>query len=109
MAKLYADTHAGALGQAERLDFGYLEWGDMDAEAFAAVLPTLERVEWLYLVGNHIGTRGLDALADAIRAGAAPRLRTFEIAVQPSTEGRQTADAWMIDGDASASRPRVPM
>ena len=83
MAELYADSFAGALGEAKALKFASLQWGDADAEAFAAVLPLLRRVETLNLEVNNIGTRGMGALAEAIRAGGAPQLKEFRFGSNP--------------------------
>ena len=41
------------------------------------MLPLLRRVETLDLSFNRIGTRGFEALAAAIREGAAPALKEF--------------------------------
>jgi hypothetical protein len=60
------------------LEFRSLKWTDADAEAFAKVLPLLRRVETLDLNQNKIGTRGIAALAAAIREGAAPALKKFD-------------------------------
>ena len=78
VARLYADSFMGALGEATDLEFKFLDWGDADAEAFAKVLPLLRRVERLSLFGNFIGERGFAALAAAIRGGAAPKLKQFQ-------------------------------
>ena len=77
VARLYADAFCAALGEARVLEFTNLKWGDADAEAFAKVLPLLRRVETLDLSYNMIGTRGIAALAAAIREGAAPALKEF--------------------------------
>ena len=77
VARLYADAFNAALGEAWALAFSQLEWKDADAEAFAKVLPLLRRVETLDLSFNRIGTRGFEALAAAIREGAAPALKEF--------------------------------
>ena len=77
VARLYADAFCAALGEARELKFASLEWRDEDAEAFAKVLPLLRRVEELDLSFNMIGTRGIAALAAAIREGAAPALKGF--------------------------------
>jgi len=77
VADLYANTLCAALGKARVLEFEILEWKDADAEAFAKVLPLLKHVETLNLRGNKIGTRGFEALAKAIREGAAPALKEF--------------------------------
>ena len=78
VARLYADAFCAALGEAQELEFRQLEWKAADAEAFAKVLPLLLCVESLDLRFNNIGTRGLAALAAAIREGAAPALKKFE-------------------------------
>ncbi len=78
VARLYADAFCAALGEARVLEFRQLEWKDADAEAFAKVLPLLRRVESLDLSSNRIGTRGIAALAAAIREGAAPALKEFD-------------------------------
>ena len=77
VARLYADAFCAALGEARMLEFSILEWKDADAKAFAKVLPLLRRVETLDLRSNFIGTRGFEALAAAIREGAAPALKEF--------------------------------
>ena len=77
VADLYANTLCAALGKARVLEFEILQWKDADAEAFAKVLPLLKHVETLNLRGNKIGTRGFEALAKAIREGAAPALKEF--------------------------------
>jgi hypothetical protein len=46
------------------------------------VLPLLRRVETLDLSNNFIGTRGIAALAAAIREGAAPALKEFKFSLQ---------------------------
>ena len=79
VARLYADAFCAALGEARVLQFKHLEWMDEDAVAFAKVLPLLRRVETLDLSNNFIGTRGIAALAAAIREGAAPALKKFLI------------------------------
>ena len=78
VARLYADACCAALGEARVLEFKNLHWRDADAEAFAKVLPLLRRVETLDLSVNYIDTRGIAALAAAIREGAAPALKEFD-------------------------------
>ena len=74
MAGLYADTLASAIGNAKALTFKQCAWGATEAEQLAAVLPLAQRLERLD-VSNGLGTRGHDALAAAIRGGAAPELK----------------------------------
>ena len=90
VARLYADAFCAALGEARVLQFKNLDWTDADAEAFAKVLPLLRRVETLDLQHNRIGTRGIAALAAAIREGAAPALKKFEYALQQEVPLRYT-------------------
>ena len=79
VAGLYADTLAGAFGHAQVLQYRNCAWTDDDACALAAALPFAKRVREVDLFGNaKIGQRGLDALAKAIRAGAAPALEQFK-------------------------------
>jgi len=76
VAGLYADTLAGTLGNTMGLGFENCEWRDDDLEALAEVLPMAKKLKRLYLRDNPgIGVRGWQALAAAISAGAAPRLK----------------------------------
>ena len=75
VARLYAATLDGALGNATALEFSEVGWGDDEAVTFAEVLPLLRSLETLNISRNNIGGRGYGALAAAIRAGAAPRLK----------------------------------
>jgi hypothetical protein len=95
VARLYADAFCAALGEARVLQFSFLKWKDADAEAFAKVLPLLRHVETLYLVRNQIGTRGIAALAAAIREGAAPALKTFMFDLQEEAPDRY--DVFALD------------
>ena len=54
------------------------------------MLPLLRRVETLDLSSNMIGTRGIAALAAAIREGAAPALKEFKFALQQEVPLRYT-------------------
>jgi len=75
VAGLYADTFAGAFGGATKLEFTMCGWGDDEVVQLAKALPFAEKARGLYLDMNpRIGGRGLDALAAALREGAAPRL-----------------------------------
>ncbi len=83
VAGLYADTLAGAIGNAKVLEFIGCKWEDEDAERLAAVLPMATRVEEIEIQSSYIGTRGLDALAAAIRGGAAPKLTKLYFDANP--------------------------
>ena len=92
VAGLYADTLAGALGNATELDFDNCEWRDDDLEALAEALPLAKKLRELNLRGNpRIGARGWQALAAAISAGAAPRLRWVHV-----TDPRSSAVAGLL-------------
>ncbi len=78
VAGLYADTLAGGFGRAEVLEYTFAMWKDEEAVQLAEALPLALEVTTLDLRGNYfIGQRGLDALAAALNAGAAPKLRWF--------------------------------
>ena len=98
VARLYADAFNAALGEAWALAFSQLEWKDADADAFAKVLPLLRRVETLDLSFNRIGTRGFEALAAAIREGAAPALKEFVFGGFNDGESTALKEACMARG-----------
>ncbi len=76
VAGLYADTLAGGFGRARELKYRNATWGDEEAVQLAEALPLALEVTLLDLAANSdIGQRGLDALAAALNAGAAPKLR----------------------------------
>ena len=78
VAGIYARTLDGAFGGAERLEFSYCGWGDEEVKALAKVLPLARSATFLDLHFNHkIGADGWRALAEAIAAGGAPRLRAI--------------------------------
>ena len=103
VAGLYADTFDRAFGAAETLSFNNCGWGDREAAQLAKALLRARRLTWLSIEGNTssggymgigaggIGARGYGALADAIRAGAAPRLQTLHFDI-PSTAGHPIHD-----------------
>ena len=99
VAKLYADTLDGAFGAAETLTYEQCEWGDEEAVQLAKALPLARRATKLDIEANtDIGARGYGALADAFRAGAAPRLRTlkFDIEKKASIPLRKACEARSI-------------
>ena len=78
VAGLYADTLAGGFGRAKVLEYKNAMWKGREAVQLAEALPLALEVIQLSLFGNrNIGQRGLDALAAALNAGAAPKLREF--------------------------------
>ena len=100
VAKLYADTLDGAFGAAETLKYSFCGWGDEEAVQLAKALPLARRATRLEIWWNKgIGARGYSALADAIRAGAAPRLQTlkFNIEKKASIPLRKACEARGIE------------
>ena len=103
--RLYYETTASVLAEAEKLSFGEAGWTDLDFAALAEVLPmctrcdrlnlgrnacrdagvaaiaevakrdaTLRSLRVLALNDNQLGDSGLEAIAEAARAGAFPAL-----------------------------------
>ena len=99
VAGIYARTLDGAFGGAETLTFVDCGWGDEEVKALAKVLPLARSVRTLNLAGNdNIGADGWRALAEAIAAGGAPRLK--EIYPQIGS-GTSVSAAWPTsDGGA---------
>ena len=85
VAGIYARTLDGAFGGAEKLMFEDCGWGDEEVKALAKVLPLARSATFLSLAGNNkIGADvrrpdGWRALAEAIAAGGAPRLRRIRL------------------------------
>mmetsp|Transcript_45536 Transcript_45536/g.119627 ORF Transcript_45536/g.119627 Transcript_45536/m.119627 type:complete len:219 (+) Transcript_45536:609-1265(+) len=79
VAGLYADTLASGFGRARTLEFSDAMWTDDEAVQLAEALPLARELTFLKLTGNRFQARGLEALAAAIREGAAPKLERFEI------------------------------
>ena len=79
VAGLYADTFEAAFGGAERLVYNNTGWGDAEVEKLARALHLERNARFLNLAGNDdIGAAGWRALAAAIRAGGAPRLKVIK-------------------------------
>ena len=85
VAGIYARSLDGAFGGAEYLEFRDAGWGDEEAKAFAKVLPLARSARFLNLDRNNIGGDGYRALAEAIKAGGAPRLRKISPQVNSLT------------------------
>ena len=65
-----------ALGAADELVFDNVGWGDDELEKLVSVLEFVRAAETLSIECNpRIGRRGLKALAAALDAGAAPKLK----------------------------------
>ena len=79
VAGIYARTLDGAFGGAERLEFSYCGWGDEEVKALAKVLPLARSLKDINLRWNDkIGADGWRALAEAIEAGGASRLKEID-------------------------------
>lgn len=83
--QLYSSAFERRLGSAKELWFRELGWGNEEVAALVAVVATgvLARLELLVLDSNCIGDSGAAALAETIRSGKLPRLRTLGIVDNP--------------------------
>ena len=78
VSQLYANTLVGSFGCVESLEFAWCEWKDKEVVQLADALALAHNANTLNLMGNEeVGRRGYDALAQAIKAGSAPKLKTI--------------------------------
>jgi hypothetical protein len=69
VAPKFQETMFQVMGGVCTLNFGWLNWGDVEIKALAEVLPLCRQLRQLQLHGkNSVGARGMIALADAIEA-----------------------------------------
>jgi hypothetical protein len=69
VAPKFQETMFQVMGGVRTLNFGWLNWGDVEIKALAEVLPLCRQLRQLQLHGkNSVGARGMIALADAIEA-----------------------------------------
>ena len=66
-----------AFEQSKKLVFAELGWGDAEAQLLGKTLTRDSVATKLDLNGNKIADAGVTALADSLRAGAAPKLKTI--------------------------------
>ena len=66
-----------AFEQSKKLVFAELGWGDAEAKLLSKALTRSSAATKLDLNGNKIADAGVTALADSLRAGAAPKLKTI--------------------------------
>ena len=66
-----------AFEQSKKLVFAELGWGDAEAKLLGKTLTRSSVATKLDLNGNQIADAGVTALADSLRAGAAPKLKTI--------------------------------
>merc|ERR1719311_2040735 len=64
-------------GDLQKLAFAELGWGDAEAKLLSKALTRSSAATKLDLNGNKIADAGVTALADSLRAGAAPKLKTI--------------------------------
>jgi len=64
----------------EKLAFSDLGWGDAEAKLLSKKLTRSSGVKKLLLNGNNIQGAGVAALAESLRAGAAPKLNSINLA-----------------------------
>ena len=66
-----------AFEQSKKLVFAELGWGDEEAKLLGKTLTRESVATKLDLNGNKIADAGVTSLADSLRAGAAPKLKTI--------------------------------
>ena len=81
VAQLYADTFKEEMGEAEKLDYSNLQWGDEEVAALCKVLVSgaVPKLVDLLLTNNKIGDVGCAALAEAVGSGAVPKLEILDL------------------------------
>jgi hypothetical protein len=78
VSQLYADTLVGSFGCVDSLEFAWCEWKDEEVGQLADALALAHNATTLNLMGNEeVGRRGYDALARALKAGSAPKLKSI--------------------------------
>ena len=89
--RLYEAAFEEQFGKATELCYYNLGWGDAEAAQLAEVLASgaAPRLETLNLLYNEIGDEGCQALAAALKGGAAPSLKARETHPQYKSPWRQ--------------------
>lgn len=78
VSKLYASAFEARIGSAEKLGFGNLGWGDAEAVMLARALFFARALVHIDLGHDcALGDAGIAALADSLRDGAAPKLKSL--------------------------------
>jgi len=80
---LYAGAFEQRIGQAEKLLFNELGWGDAEVKVLSKALHAAKALTGLYLASNAITDEGMAALAACLREGAAPKLRDIRLYGNP--------------------------
>lgn len=68
-----------AFAQSEKLVFSELNWGDAEAETLSQALYSAKDLKKLFLNGNGLTDEGAEAIATALRNGAAPKLKILNL------------------------------
>jgi hypothetical protein len=80
-----------AFQQSQKLVFSGLGWGDTDAKVLSKALTReTSALTKIVLSNNNIGDTGVAALATSLRAGAAPKLKTINLAGNPGVSEEAT-------------------
>jgi hypothetical protein len=78
VSKLYESAFEARVGRAEKLGFGNLGWGDAEVLVLSRALFYAHTLVSLDLGHDcALGAAGIAALADSLRDGAAPRLKSL--------------------------------
>ena len=85
LTELYEEAFTSYFGQAYKLNFSNLGWGDDECVQLAKVLSTevAKKVVLIYLSINQIGNRGMKALAAAVAEGGLPVCSTIVLQGNP--------------------------
>jgi len=85
--QLYREAFAKECGRVVRLNYGFLGWGDAEAEQLARVMASgaLLQLQELNLSKNSIGEAGMQALAKAVASGRVPQLQEMDMDYNPGS------------------------
>ena len=85
LTELYEEAFTSYFGQAYKLNFSNLGWGDDECVQLAKVLSSgaAKKVVLIYLSINLIGNRGMKALAAAVTDGGLPMCSTIVLQGNP--------------------------
>ena len=106
---VYDKAFEKEMGQAVKLDFGYLGWSDAQGVALVGALRAaherggLQQLEMLWLETNQMGDETAAALASLLEAGAMPKLKMLHLRGNRIGEAGMAALASAIRGGALPS------
>ena len=85
VTELYTSAFELRFGQADRLEYAFLDWTDDDLGRLIQVIESgaLPLVEKLFLPGNQITDVGMQALATTVHSGYLPSIQTIIVGNNP--------------------------